>query len=459
MTRGRSFRTIHAALLAVVLLSLTGTAFVHQRRETVHSAQLFDQVFHLVAARYVDSVSPDTLYERAALGVVKELHDPFSSFFTPSEFARFNNTMLSHYAGLGIQIRANTTGIVVQRVFPNTPASASGVLAGDQIVAIDTFSTTGWSVREVSDKMQGALGTKLTITVLHADHREPVVMTLERSIVHIPTVPYALIMDGTVGYIPLLQFGDQAATELASAVADVVRRGATSLIIDLREDPGGLLQQAVDVSSLFLPLGTPVVTLHSRFGNTVYKVKTAPIQLDIPLVLLVDGHTASASEIVAGALQDHDRALVVGVPTFGKGVAQELFTIDGGYVLRLTTAKWYTPNGRLIHRDRTMLKNGDIAELHPDSFPGDLSGRGRPMFSSDAGRLIYGGGGIMPDLIVTSDDVASNSSTHTLFDSTTARKPLEHDRQLQQAIALLKESANQKILFSMAEHMTAEPRQ
>jgi carboxyl-terminal processing protease len=332
-------------------------------------------------------------------------------------------------------------------------------LAGDQLVAIDTFNTDGWTVQEVSDKMHGALGTNLTITVLHAGQQRPVMMTLERSVVHIPTVPYALIMDGTVGYIPLLQFGDQTEAELASAISDVVHRGATSLIIDLRGDPGGLLQQAVDVSSFFLPLGAPVVTLSSRLGNTVYRVKTAPVQPDIPLVLLVDGHTASASEIVAGALQDHDRALVVGVPTFGKAVAQELFPVDGGYVLRLTTAKWYTPNGRLIHRDRTVLESGEVVELHPDSFPNDLSGRGRPTFSSDAGRLVYGGGGIMPDLIVAGGDVTNAGVTSTLFDSTAARKSLEHDRQLQRAITLLKESANQKTLFSMAEHAPAEPRQ
>ena len=456
MRHRRPVRTICAALLAIVLLPLTGTAFLHQPRMVVQRARLFDQVLHLVSERYVDSVSTDTLYEKAALGVIKELHDPFSSFFTPSEFTRFNNTMLSHYAGLGIQIAADPTGIFVQRVFPNTPAAASGVLTGDQIVAVDTFSTVGWSVQEVSDKIQGLLGTPLTMTVLHTGQQQPVVMRLERSIVNIPTVPYALVMDETVGYIPLLQFGDRAETELANAIADVVRRGATSLIIDLRGDPGGLLQQAVDVSSLFLPLGTPVVTLHSRVGNTVYHVMTTPAQPNIPLVLLVDGHTASASEIVAGALQDHDRALVIGVPTFGKGVAQELFTVDGGYVLRLTSAKWYTPNGRLIHRDRTMLENGKVVELHPDSFPGDLSGRGRPMFSSDAGRLLYGGGGIMPDLIVANDDMAHADMPGPSLDSTAARRSLGRDRPLQQAITLLKESVNQKTLFGGAEQVVAK---
>jgi len=398
-----SKRLSRAALLAAISLPLVGGASVHQRRQTVEQAKLFDQVFQLVSTRYIDTISTDTLYKTAAQGLIRELHDPFSSFYSHSEFTQFNNAMRSNYVGLGIQIAAGPTGIIVQHVFPNTPASENGIIDGDQITQVDTFSTYGWTAQEISDKIHGPSGTPITLTLQRSGIPQPIAVALKRSVVHIPTVPYAFVLEGTIGYIPLLQFGERASLELANAVANVTEQGATSLILDLRGDPGGLLQQAVDVSSLFLPEGTTVVTLHDRHGRTAYNVSSPPVQPDIPIVVLVDGHTASASEIVTGALQDHDRALVIGTPTFGKGVAQELFQLEDGYTLRLTTARWYTPNGRLIHRDRTLLDNGRVVELDSAS---DIAGR--PVFSSDSGRTLYGGGGIVPDLIVTPDTMTSD---------------------------------------------------
>jgi carboxyl-terminal processing protease len=399
-----SKRLSRAALLTAISLPLVGGAFLHQHRKTVEQAKLFDQVFQLVSTRYIDTISTDTLYKTAAQGLIRELHDPFSSFYSRSEFTQFNNAMRSNYVGLGIQIAAGPTGIIVQHVFPHTPASENGVIDGDQITQVDTFSTYGWTAQEISDKIHGPSGTPITLTLQRPGVPKPIVVALERSVVHIPTVPYAFVLEGTIGYIPLLQFGERASLELANAVANVTEQGATSLILDLRGDPGGLLQQAVDVSSLFLPEGTTVVTLHDRHGRTAYNVSTTPVQPDIPIVILVDGHTASASEIVTGALQDHDRALVIGTPTFGKGVAQELFQLEDGYTLRLTTARWYTPNGRLIHRDRTLLDNGRVVEL--DSASDNMADR--PVFSSDSGRTLYGGGGIVPDLIVTPDTPTSD---------------------------------------------------
>ena len=390
-----------ALLLAVIALPVAVGAFIRQRRETVERAELFDQVFHLVSTRYIDTLSPDTLYRTTAQGLIRELHDPFSSFYSASEFTQFNNAMRSNYVGLGIQIAAGPTGIVIQHVFPHTPASENGVTDGDQILQVDTFKTLDWTAQEVSDKIHGTVGSPITLTLQRAGVPQPIVVTLDRSMVHLPTVPYTFVLNGSIGYIPLLQFGERASNELSNAIANIRDQGATSLILDLRGDPGGLLQQAVDVSSLFLPEGTTVVTLHDRHGKTVYRVLAPPIEPDIPIVVLVDGHTASAAEIVTGALQDHDRAVIIGTPTFGKGVAQELFQLDGGYTLRLTTSRWYTPNGRLIHRERTVLDNGRVVEL--DSESNTLADR--PTFSSDSGRVLYGGGGIVPDIIVRPDTV------------------------------------------------------
>ena len=398
-----------ALLGAVLAFPFAFGAFIHQRRETVKRAQLLDQVINLVSTRYIDTISPDTLYKTAAEGVVRELHDPFSSFYTASEFAQFNNAMRSNYVGLGIQIAAGPTGIVIEHVFPHTPASENGIADGDQITEVDTFPTLDWTAQEVSNKIHGTPGTPVTLTLRRIGVPQPIIVTLDRSMVHLPTVPYTFILNNSIGYIPLLQFGERASNELANAIANVTDEGATSLILDLRGDPGGLLQQAVDVSSLFLPQGTTVVTLRDRHGKTVYRVPAPPIEPDIPVVVLVDGRTASASEIVTGALQDHDRALIIGTPTFGKGVAQELFQLDGGFTLRLTTARWYTPNGRLIHKDRTVLDNGRVVEL--DAEPSNIADR--PTFSSDSGRTLYGGGGIVPDVIVSPDSV-SNAEQHLL---------------------------------------------
>jgi carboxyl-terminal processing protease len=213
-------------------------------------------------------------------------------------------------------------------------------------------------------------------------------------------------VEDDVGYIPLLQFNETAGDEVAASVRQLLDQGARGLVLDLRGNGGGIVDQAVDIASLFLPEGADIARQWERASDDrVYTNTTAPIAADVPLVVLVDGSSASASEIVAGALQDHDRAVILGTTSFGKGLVQTAYRVNGGYVLKITTGKWYTPVGRSIHRERTLV-NGRLVEV-TDSAHFATGREERPTYHSDAGRVVYGGGGIMPDLVVQGDTLTT----------------------------------------------------
>jgi carboxyl-terminal processing protease len=237
---------------------------------------------------------------------------------------------------------------------------------------------------------------------------ELIPITFTRAVINIPAVPYAIMLDGKVGYIPLLQFNESARDELETSLRRLAREGARGFVIDLRGNPGGILDQSLSVSNLFLKKGQQISSIRARNGeNQSFVASDDPVEPTIPLVLLTDGRSASASEIVAGALQDHDRALIIGTTSFGKGLVQSVFPLDGGYALKMTTAKWYTPNGRSIQKERKLLPSGDFVEVMPDSLETDSTRRSRPVFRSDAGRVVYGGGAITPDIIVRPDTLTT----------------------------------------------------
>lgn len=397
-----------AAIAAALLVPVFAGAFIMQHKETAASARLLEQVLQLTSQRYVDTVSTNALYEKAARGLVRELNDPYSVLFTPKEYSQFNQQTGGEYGGVGMEIVETQGYVTVQRVFPKTPAAAGGVIEGDKIVQIDTFNTRGWTTQQVSDKLKGPQGTPVNVKFLRAGVAEPIPMTFRRAIVHIPAIPYTLVFNGNVGYIPLQQFSGTATEELDAAVSKVKREGATRVIIDLRGNPGGILDQAIGTSNLFLPQGAEIASVRARTGDPqVYSATEAPHHPNIPLVLLVDSRSASASEILSGALQDHDRAMILGTTSYGKGLVQSLFQLDGGYALKMTTAKWYTPSGRSIQKERKLLPDGEFVEVMPDSLETDSVKQARPKFKSDAGRIVYGGGGITPDIIIKLDTLTT----------------------------------------------------
>jgi carboxyl-terminal processing protease len=212
------------------------------------------------------------------------------------------------------------------------------------------------------------------------------------------------MLDSWIGYIPLQTFNENAVDEVTAAIAALTAKGAKGLVLDLRGNGGGIVDQSLQLSSLFLKDSQTIVSVRSRgAADEVSYARRKHLAQGLPLVVLVDDRTASASEIVAGALQDHDRALVVGTTSFGKGLVQSLYPLDGGFALKITTGKWYTPSGRSIHRPRTLTANGDLVDVKPDSLETDSARLARPKFKSDEGRIVYGGGGITPDVFVRED--------------------------------------------------------
>src|SRR3954463_5310720 len=397
------------ALAGLIAAPLLAGGFVAQERSANDGARLLDQVLTIVSSRFVDSVDAANLYEKAARGLVHELNDPYSVLLSPKELATFNAQTGGKYGGVGMEIGEVQNFITVQRVFPHTPAESAGIIEGDRIIQVDTANTRGWTTQQVSDVLKGTPGTKVNVKFQRTGVSEPIAVTFTRANVRIPAVPFAIMLDGKIGYIPLQQFNETATDELDASIKRLSAEGAKGLVVDLRGNGGGYLDQSATVANLFLNKGQEVSSVRGRAGfQEVLNATDNPIAPQIPLIVLTDGRTASASEIVAGALQDHDRAVIVGTTSFGKGLVQTVYPLDGGYALKMTTAKWYTPSGRSIQKERKLLPDGEFVEVLPDSLETDSARRSRPAFKSDAGRIVYGGGAVTPDLIVRPDTLTSD---------------------------------------------------
>ncbi|MDQ2666612.1 MAG: S41 family peptidase [Gemmatimonadota bacterium] len=401
-----------AAVASLLLLPMAAGGFLLQGGPTRSTPRLFEQVLSIVANRYVDSLQSSAIFEKAASGLVKELNDPYSELLPPKENELFNRNVGGRYGGVGMLLEAQPvaggTRIAVARVFPHTPAEEGGVLEGDQIIKVDTLPITGGTkIDSVSNALRGTPGSTVNVTYARPGVTVPIKLSFKRALIHVPAVPFSMIVGDHIGYIPLQTFNENTAEEVQAAAAKLVADGAKGLVLDLRDNGGGIVEQSLAVSSLFLKDNQPIVNVRGR--NTPDEIARASrdhLSAQPPLVILTDGNTASASEIVAGALQDHDRALVVGTTSFGKGLVQSVFPLDGGYALKITTAKWYTPSGRSIHRERKLI-DGRLVETKPDSLETEAEKKARPAFKSDAGRTIYGGGGITPDVIVPDDTLST----------------------------------------------------
>jgi carboxyl-terminal processing protease len=404
MSRSRKF-----VLSAVIALPFVVGAFVVQERATLNSARLFDQVMAIVGDRFVDSIGTGALYEKAARGLVAELRDPYAELYTPKDLERFNTETGGFYGGIGMLIEDQNGSIIISKVYPNTPAEEAGIREGDRIVGVDTASTRGWKIEQVSGGLKGAPGTRVKARFARPGVAQPFEVEFTRRIIRIPAIPYALMLEGNTAYIPLQQFNETTTKEFAAALSRLQGEGATGLIIDLRRNTGGFLDQALDLTNFFVPRGNELATVRGRVGPPErYVAEADPIAPTIPIVVLTDGYTASASEIVAGALQDHDRALIVGTTSFGKGLVQSVYRLDGGYAIKLTTGKWFTPSGRTIQKERVLDAAGNLIEVHPDSLETEADRLARPVFKSDGGRTVYGGGAITPDVIVPYDTLSAS---------------------------------------------------
>ena len=363
---------------------------------TAPGAQEFLSAFQAIRDYGLEILSDSTLWYRAVDGLIRELNDPYAQVYTPTEYDEFQENNTGNYAGIGVQITTLNEVITVTAVFRGTPAEESGLQVGDRIIAVNDESTEGWTTGDASNAIRGEMGTTVVLVIARQGLTDPLRPTVRRDSVHVEAAE-ADIVGSDVAYIALDRVARGSADEVEAALSEF--SDARGFILDLRGNPGGYLDESLSISDLFLPEGVRLASAESRVpgeaGRSLDESWTAEAPDHIPgkpVIVLVDRFSASASEIVAGALQDHDRALVIGERTFGKGVFQNVFRITETRHLRLTTGEWYTPLGRSLHRPRTA--QGNPVPEDPDTYP---------VITTQGGRELVAGGGVFPDLEIRND--------------------------------------------------------
>jgi carboxyl-terminal processing protease len=407
----KRFSSIFAPGLVLFFAVLMGGWFlqkgVSQDKNVYFQLRLFDEVVDRVLTSFVDPVERGEIYQAAIDGILSDLGDPNTTFMPASDVDDFRIRMEGEYGGVGLEVMERDGWVTVVTPLPGTPGTRAGIRAGDQVVEVEGQSMAGWDSDQVVEELRGRPGTEVSVMIRRPGLDVPIPFTITRAVIQLRSVPFALELEEGVGYLPLLTVSETSFEEVKRAVDSLQAVGVQELILDLRGNPGGTLEQGIDITDYFLDPGQGVVETRGRALNqneTFRAVREQPYP-DLALVVLVDERSASASEIIAGALQDYDRAVVVGAPTWGKGSVQTLYPLTGGNVLRLTTARWYTPVGRSIHKDRaaqiasfersTLTLSGSLATL-PDTVA-------KPVFLTESGRKVAGGGGIVPDVLVMAD--------------------------------------------------------
>ena len=378
-------------------------------------ATLFDNVLQHVTRHYVDSIEAGKLYEMAVTGMLRELRDPHTIFLTPARLARLKESTTGQYDGVGIRIEVRDEWITVIAPLPGTPAALAGIQTGDRIVEIEGKATHGWSADDATQAIRGKPGTSVSFLVERPGTQARIPFTLKRRAVHLRSVQHVSQLRPGIGFVDVDIFSDSTAEELNTSIQQLRKEGITSLIVDLRDNPGGLLDQGVSVSDLFLDRGQKIVGMRGRVrdANRMFEDRAPQRWADLQVVVLIDSGSASASEIVAGALQDHDRALLVGTTSFGKGSAQSLYAMTDGGALKVTTARWFTPSGRSIDRP-SPVDDDEVAESAGDPLAtSDSTQRASARFTTSGGRGVFGGGGITPDVIVSDVELSAADRAFT----------------------------------------------
>jgi carboxyl-terminal processing protease len=380
----------------------------------------------------VDSIDASALYEMAIDGMLEELDDPYTSYLGPEAFSNLSLNTTGNYGGVGIRIEARDSWINVVAVLPDTPGERAGLQAGDQVIGVDGKSTEDWSVEQASSTMRGEVGTYVTLTVRRPGVDETIDFEIERARVHVNAIEGVMKLTPAIGYLRVTSVTSQSARELVQAIAALRRDGASSLVLDLRGNPGGVLEQGVAISDFFLEKNDVAVETRGRARgeSRIFRAQHEELWPDMPVVILVNGFTASAAEIISGALQDHDRALVLGTKTFGKGVAYRVFPLSDSQAVSVTSSRWYTPSGRSINRPLTRHGRPDDAGAGVDDEESDSA----EVFRSVGGRPMRGGGGIHPDITIESDTLTT--AEQAFSDELGASVPVYFDAMTRYALGL-----------------------
>ncbi|MFQ5536753.1 MAG: S41 family peptidase [Gemmatimonadota bacterium] len=420
-------RGVAAPVAVVIGALLTGGWLLQsgvERAENVYvKVHLLQEVVDRVESSFVEEVDEARLYDSAIEGLIESLHDPYSSFLPADEYENLRIRTEGDYGGVGLEVTERNGYVTVVSPMPGGPGARAGIRAGDQFFEIEGIAADTLDSDQAVELLRGKPGTTVRVKILRPGVEEPIPFTLKREVIRLRAVPFAVMLEDDVGYIPFQTVLETSAEEIKAAVDSLRGEGMEGLVLDLRGNPGGLLEQGIAVSDLFLEPGAVIVETRGRDPNQneAYRARREEPYPDLPVVMLVNGSSASASEIVAGALQDHDRAALVGTTTFGKGVVQSLYRLSGGNVLRLTTARWYTPLGRSIHKDQDErveeMQNGHPALALSGQVISPVSLEGRPTVRSEKGRILYGGGGITPDVIVLPDTLtdAEEAAVRAIF--------------------------------------------
>ncbi len=390
---------------AVLLLPATARAQSTSSRgatsEQGVEAQVFLSALEYIRRLHLSAYTDSTLWVRALDGLIDELGDPYASVFTPTEVREFEEETTGNYAGIGVSIVKLNDAVTITAVFRGTPAAQAGLQVGDVIVGVDRNDATLWSTETASDSIRGPVGTPVDVRVRRDGVRQPLAFKLERDSVHVSAVQWD-VLPGNIGYVALDRVARRSAEELMEALDSVA--DTRGIVLDMRRNPGGYLDESLVMADALLERGAVLATTRNRtstgprgqISEESYRGRMRPRVPDKPMIVLVDRYTASAAEIVTGALQDHDRALVLGERTFGKGVVQSVVDLPYGRKLRITTGSWHTPLGRSLHRERDVQGNpvaGNVDTIAPVQTP--------------AGRSLKSGGGIFPDLEIAADTLSA----------------------------------------------------
>ncbi len=401
-------------ILVLLVGAVAGGLFGHvSLRASSESQTMLEKVrsdyaeaVNIVTDNYAGKVEFEKATEDSVQGMLYTL-DPHSSFFTRAEFQKLNEDQSSRFYGIGVSILQHRDGVFVQSIVEGTPAARAGLRYGDKFLEVDGKDATSWTSSEVSKNVRGERGVSVKVKIERPGSKEPLEFNITRDGVPYPSIRNSFMIRDGIGYIALVGgFQETTDDELGQAIKQLKNQGMKQLVLDLRGNPGGLLPQAINVSSRFITSGEPILSVRgrSRYAKAEDYRSTGNETQDFPLVLVINGGTASASEIVAGAIQDHGRGLIVGETSFGKGLVQRVFQLPGGTGLTLTTARYYTPFGRSLQRD---YSNGSIYDYYTKhaAETEDAKGAATPTptpsgapVKTAGGRIFYGGGGIAPDI-------------------------------------------------------------
>ena len=397
------FTKIKKRYIITALLSgffFVGVSFKEDFFEIAKQIEIFTNIFKTVNQNYVDETSPSDLMDKAIKSMLADI-DPYTNYFNEQDVIKYKINNTGEYTGIGAMITRKDDKLIIKEPYKGFPADKAGLKAGDEITQIGDVLLSDFK-DDASQLMKGAKNTKIDIKYLRQGKPMSTQLTLDE--VEIKAVPFFGKIDEKTGYIVLSQFNKKASSETREALEKLKNDGATQIILDLRGNPGGLLNEAVNICNLFVPKGEIIVTTKSKnekYNNT-YKTTREPIDTQIPIAVIVDGKSASASEIVAGALQDLDRAVVVGSRSFGKGLVQRPFDLTYGTQVKVTISRYYTPSGRCIQALNygKKDKNGKATKTDEKNYTA---------FKTKNGRTVYDGGGILPDVELEETKLSSIS--------------------------------------------------